>query len=193
MNYFLCSHHASLWESHFGWLKLVDPTRKVSGCVSRNVSARAFLMNNDLQNVTRLWSTDDDFKSFNGRRSLHTENELKSLCETLPKAFFDDVNVAFQKHFVQQWISTKLLPLTLASISPVSVAFARWMFNLPIENKTVKCNAHKKETHLLSLASFVTKEASSNDLKSQTFLLSTLRRLGILLVDVIYSIAMIPK
>ena len=100
---------------------------------------------------------------------MHTGQELIMLYDNLPKLFLNDVGVMFQKHFVYQWLSTKLLPLTLAAIPPVSTAFARWLLNLPVENKTVNCKLHKKDIHLPSLITYITKDASLIDIKQQTF------------------------
>jgi len=167
--FFLYSYHTSFWEPHFQWLKIIDPISKVSGYASRHMSVRTFLIHKDLQNITRLWSSNDGFKKFNDRRSLHTGQELIMLYDNLPKSFLNDVDVMFQKHFVHQWLSTKLLPLTLAAIPPVSTAFARWLLNLPVENKTVNCELHKKDIHLPSLITYITKDASLIDIKQQIF------------------------
>ena len=91
------------------------------------------------------------------------------LFKTLPEAFLNDVMIMFNKHFVCQWLSNKLLPLTLAAMLPVSTAFARWLLNLPVEDKTVRCDLHKKNVHLPSLITCVIKNTSLNDIKEQIF------------------------
>ena len=77
--------------------------------------------------------------------------------------------IMFNKHFIHQWLFNKLLLLILAAIPPVSTTFARWLLNLPVEDKTVKCDLHKKNTHLLSLITYITKNASLNNIKEQIF------------------------
>ena len=166
---FLYSYHASFWEPNFQWLKMIDPASKVSGYCSRHVSARAFAMHAELQNMSRLWSSTDGFIKFNERRSLRAGQEFNMLFKTLPEAFLNDAMIMFNKHFVRQWLSNKLLPLALAAMPPASAAFARWLLNLPVEDKTVRCDLHKKSTRLPSLIAYATKDASLNDLKEQIF------------------------
>ena len=91
------------------------------------------------------------------------------LFHTLPKAFLEDAQSMFNKHFVRQWLSNKLLPLTLASIPDISIAFSRWLLNKPVENKTIKCNLHKAQVHLPSFISYITINADLSEIKAQSF------------------------
>ena len=166
---FLYCYHTSFWQPHFQWLKMIDPISKVSGYASRHMSTRTFIMHKQLQNITQLWATDESFKLFNERRPLHTNTESTILFDTLPAAFLEDAHLMFAKHFVRQWISNKLLLLTLASIPEVSKAFSRWLLNKPIKNITIKCDLHKDEIHLLSCISFITSKADLNEIKKQHF------------------------
>ena len=43
-NLFLRANHQNFWDHHFQRLKMIDPIIKVSDCVSRHLSTRAFLM-----------------------------------------------------------------------------------------------------------------------------------------------------
>ena len=148
---------------------MIDPVSKVSGRVSRHVSARTFIMHEQLQNVTRIWTTDESFKLFNERRPLHAGEESTMLFNALPVAFLEDAHSIFTKHFARQRTSNKLLPLTLASMPEVSKAFSRWLLNKPVENIAIKCDLHKDESHLPSHTSCITSKADLNEIKRQPF------------------------
>ena len=75
----------------------------------------------------------------------------------------------FKKRFVDQWCGSRLIQLTLASVLEVSTAFARWLFNLPINDETFKSKVHNEIIHLPSAISFVTKKVSVHDIKQKSF------------------------
>ena len=82
---------------------------------------------------------------------------------------FNDANDMFNMHFIYQWLSTKLLPLILASILQVSIAFARWLLNLPTENKIVQCDLYEKRDTLAISHIIYHKECYTWWYKKQTF------------------------
>ena len=64
--------------------------------------------------------------------------------------FFDNAYCIFQNYAVKQWCSTKSLKLTIASVPDVATSFAHWIFNLPIENKTIISETHGSKINLPS-------------------------------------------
>jgi len=171
-NLFLRAYHMNFWQPHFQWLKMIDPVSKVSGFASRHLSTRTFLMHQHLQKLKVLWSTTEEFEDFMNRKELHNDYEKNMIYNTLPNIFFHDVEAKFKKHFVQQWLSDKLLPLTLAAIPSVSKAFSRWLLNIPVEDMCITSELHKENIHLPSLINFITKDASLVNIQNQYFFIT---------------------
>jgi hypothetical protein len=170
MAYFLSAYHLSFWLPNFSWLKMIDPITKVSGYASRHMSTRTFIVSEQLKKLKITWSVEPEFKEFISRRALHTGNEETILYKDLPRLFFEDVSCMFEKHMVKQWCSTKLLKLTIASIPEIATSFARWIFNLPIENKSIFSEIHNTSIHLPSCIQYITQYTSVTDIQSDTFI-----------------------
>ena len=103
------------------------------------------------------------------RKESHNDVEKKMTCKTLPNLFFNDVESTFNEHFVNQWLSDKLLQLTLAAVPSVSKAIARWLLNMPVEDSCAKSDSRNENTRLPSLASFIKKKDSLGNVKKQHF------------------------
>ena len=71
----------------------------------------------------------------------------KMMCGILPSHFFADFELMFTNHFVDRWCGKNLTSFTLASISEVSCAFARWLLNRPIDDKAIESKAHNESLH----------------------------------------------
>ena len=106
------------------------------------------------------------------RKDLHDETEQKMLYGNLPKLFLTDAVSKFEKHFVKQWLSDVLLPLTLAGEPSVSKYFTRWLLNTPVDDTNIVSELHKDNMHLPSFTYFVTKSASLENIKVQCFFAS---------------------
>ena len=70
------------------------------------------------------------------RKAAHNEDEIIKTHDDSPVSFFKDAEQIFDKHFVKQCCSEKLVKFALASISEISTTFARWLLNLPIEKRS---------------------------------------------------------
>ena len=148
---------------------MTDPIAKVSGHASRHMTVRAFLMNNDLQKLKSTWSMQDHFRKFNERKTTHNAWQKLHLHDVSPARFFEDVEAMFQKHFAMQWCSDKLIKLTLASVHPVSVAFARWSLNKPVSDTPTLSPMHDATIKPSCFMMHIAKNASSENIKSEHF------------------------
>lgn len=169
MSVFLCYYYASFWKLHFEQLKMIDPVSEISGHASRRMGAHTFLMRKHLQNMIRLWSSDESFKLLNDRQPLHAGDESNMLFSILPKSFLKDADSVFSKHFARQQASNKLLPLTLASAPEVPRSFTRQLLNKPAENNAIKCNSHEDGLRLPLLMSHASSKADLDEIKKQPF------------------------
>ena len=102
---------------------------------------------------------------------MNNDDEIKKLHDFLPTSFFKDTEM-LDKHFVKQWFSEKLVKFTLASTSEISDAFARWLLNMTIEQRSININLHESIVHFPSFINFLSNNASLHVAKKKDFFLS---------------------
>ena len=78
MSHFLSAYHNNHWLRNFSWLKMIDSITKVSGCYSRHLSTRAFIMKQHLDCLKINWQNEPEFKSFMDRKTKHATEEKKT-------------------------------------------------------------------------------------------------------------------
>ena len=102
MAYFLYGYHVLFWKPQFDYLKIADPSSKVSGHASRYVYARAFAFHLNLIKLNMAWSIESEFQQLISEKNLHNDNEKKLLYNSLPSQLLEDTHQKFDKNFTKQ-------------------------------------------------------------------------------------------